>query len=172
MLSIGLWRWYINISITNLDIIHRPIFYLKLNSIGFSVPHRKHITSPLRAQKVNAIYRFVMTVYKYNYRHKVVGLICILMTPASEYCLFILVTAVKPIRLTRGKSGINNFKWYNNLLTKTKLWQYMLGRCGRHNRVTEDDEIDFRLHGNTGWRNAQSLRTLQSPQWAELQHFF
>jgi hypothetical protein len=24
-----------------------------------SVPHRKHITSPLRAQQVNAIYRFV-----------------------------------------------------------------------------------------------------------------
>jgi hypothetical protein len=32
MLSIGLWRWYINITITILDIIHRPVFYLKLNS--------------------------------------------------------------------------------------------------------------------------------------------
>jgi hypothetical protein len=31
MLSIGLWRWYeyINITITILDIIHRPVFYLK-----------------------------------------------------------------------------------------------------------------------------------------------
>jgi hypothetical protein len=29
---IGLWRWYINIAITILDIIHRPVFYLKLNS--------------------------------------------------------------------------------------------------------------------------------------------
>jgi hypothetical protein len=27
--SIGLWRWYINISITILDIILRPVFYLK-----------------------------------------------------------------------------------------------------------------------------------------------
>jgi hypothetical protein len=26
------------------------------------VPHRKHITSPLRAQQVNAIYRFVTMV--------------------------------------------------------------------------------------------------------------
>jgi hypothetical protein len=25
----GLWRWYINITITILDIIHRPVFYLK-----------------------------------------------------------------------------------------------------------------------------------------------
>jgi hypothetical protein len=25
-------RWYINITITILDIIHRPVFYLKLNS--------------------------------------------------------------------------------------------------------------------------------------------
>jgi hypothetical protein len=30
--SIGLWRWYINITITILEIIHRPVFYLKLNS--------------------------------------------------------------------------------------------------------------------------------------------
>jgi hypothetical protein len=30
-----------------------------LNSIGLSLPHRKHITSPLRAQQANAIYRFV-----------------------------------------------------------------------------------------------------------------
>jgi hypothetical protein len=29
MLSIGLWRWYINITVTILDFIHRPVFYLK-----------------------------------------------------------------------------------------------------------------------------------------------
>jgi hypothetical protein len=29
MLSIGLWRWYINITITILDITHRHVFYLK-----------------------------------------------------------------------------------------------------------------------------------------------
>jgi hypothetical protein len=63
MLSIGLWRCYINITITVLDIIHRPVFYLKLNSICLFVPHRKHITSPLRAQQVNAMYRFVTMVY-------------------------------------------------------------------------------------------------------------
>jgi hypothetical protein len=38
-------------------------FKTQLNSIGLSVPHRKHITSPLRAQQVNAIYRFVPMVY-------------------------------------------------------------------------------------------------------------
>jgi hypothetical protein len=41
----------------------RPVFYLKLNSIHFSVPYKKHSTSPLRAQQVNAIYRFVTMVY-------------------------------------------------------------------------------------------------------------
>jgi hypothetical protein len=57
--SVGLWRWYVNITITIMDIIHRPVFYLKTqpNSISLSVPHRKHIMSPLRAQKVNAIHR-------------------------------------------------------------------------------------------------------------------
>jgi hypothetical protein len=32
MLSIGLWWWYINVTITILDVIHRPVSYLKLDS--------------------------------------------------------------------------------------------------------------------------------------------
>jgi hypothetical protein len=67
MLSIDLWLWYINITIAILDIIHRLFFYLKLSSIDLSVPHRKHITSPQPAQQVNAIYRFVVMIYQYNY---------------------------------------------------------------------------------------------------------
>jgi hypothetical protein len=37
MLFVGLWRWYINITITILDIIHRPVFYLKhgVSEAGF-----------------------------------------------------------------------------------------------------------------------------------------
>jgi hypothetical protein len=31
MLSIGMCRWYINITLTILDIVHRPVFYLKQN---------------------------------------------------------------------------------------------------------------------------------------------
>jgi hypothetical protein len=31
--------------------------------ISLSVPHIKHITSPLQAQQVNALYRFVTLVY-------------------------------------------------------------------------------------------------------------
>jgi hypothetical protein len=61
--STGLWRWYINITITILEIIHRPVFYLQLNTISLYIPHRKHITSPLLDKQVNAIYRFVMMVY-------------------------------------------------------------------------------------------------------------
>jgi hypothetical protein len=38
-------------------------FKTQFNSLSFSVPHRKYITSPLRAQQVNAIYRFVTMVY-------------------------------------------------------------------------------------------------------------
>jgi hypothetical protein len=55
---------HLNVTIVILDSIHRPVFYLKLlKSIGLSVPHRKHITSPLWAQQVNAIYRFVIIVH-------------------------------------------------------------------------------------------------------------
>jgi hypothetical protein len=42
------------------------LFKTQLNSIGLSIPHRKHIihiTSPLRAQQVNAIYKFVTMLY-------------------------------------------------------------------------------------------------------------
>jgi hypothetical protein len=40
-----------------MDIIHRPVlFKTQLSCIGLFVPHRKHITSPLQAQQVNAIY--------------------------------------------------------------------------------------------------------------------
>jgi hypothetical protein len=37
MLSIGLWRWYINITVTIVDIILRPVFYLKhyVSQTGF-----------------------------------------------------------------------------------------------------------------------------------------
>jgi hypothetical protein len=37
MLTVGLWPCYINITITILDIIHRPVFYLKHDGyeIGF-----------------------------------------------------------------------------------------------------------------------------------------
>jgi hypothetical protein len=54
MLSIGLWKFYINITITVLDIIRRHLFLFKTqrNFIGLSVPHKKHMTSPLRAQQL------------------------------------------------------------------------------------------------------------------------
>jgi hypothetical protein len=55
-----------NITIIFQKIIHRPVFYLKLNSIGLPVLHRRHITAPIRAQKVNAVYRFVTMVYEYT----------------------------------------------------------------------------------------------------------
>jgi hypothetical protein len=34
-----------------------------IRSVGLSLPDRKHITSPLRTQQVNAIYRFVKMEY-------------------------------------------------------------------------------------------------------------
>jgi hypothetical protein len=45
------------------------LFKTQLNSKGLSVPHRKHITFPLPAQQVNAIFRFVTTVYLYNHHN-------------------------------------------------------------------------------------------------------
>jgi hypothetical protein len=48
MLSIGLWRWYINITVTILDIIHRPVFYLKLNSTLQVCPYLTGNTLRLR----------------------------------------------------------------------------------------------------------------------------
>jgi hypothetical protein len=39
------------------------LFKAQLNFVGLSVPHRKHITSPLRAQQAIALYRIVTIVY-------------------------------------------------------------------------------------------------------------
>jgi hypothetical protein len=55
------WRWYINVTITILDIIHL-LFKTQLNSIGLSVPRRKHITSPLRAKQVIGLWRWYVTI--------------------------------------------------------------------------------------------------------------
>jgi hypothetical protein len=66
--STGLWRWYINTTITIPDIIHCPVFYYQ-NSIRLSIPHKKHNTSPLRAQRVNAIYWYVTMIYYYEYHN-------------------------------------------------------------------------------------------------------
>jgi hypothetical protein len=38
-------------------------FVNQLDSIGLSVPHRKHITSQLQTHQVNAISRFVTMMY-------------------------------------------------------------------------------------------------------------
>jgi hypothetical protein len=71
-LSVDFWRWYINVTITILDIIHCPVFYLKLNSVGLSVPHRKQFTSPLRTQQVN---RFVTMVGYINITITIQGIV-------------------------------------------------------------------------------------------------
>jgi hypothetical protein len=46
-----------------LSVCLKLLFKTQLNSIGLSVPRKEHITSPLGAQQVNAIYRFVTMVY-------------------------------------------------------------------------------------------------------------
>jgi hypothetical protein len=48
MLSIGLWRWYINITITILDIIHRPVTNLTLTSTLYDWPYLTRNTLRLR----------------------------------------------------------------------------------------------------------------------------
>jgi hypothetical protein len=40
-----LWRWYINITITVLDIIHHPVFYLKSEREGGGVGSERHYIS-------------------------------------------------------------------------------------------------------------------------------
>jgi hypothetical protein len=39
---VDLSGWHTNITVTILDTIHCPVFYLKLDSIGLSVPNKKH----------------------------------------------------------------------------------------------------------------------------------
>jgi hypothetical protein len=74
MLSIGVWRWYINIAITVLDIIHRPVFYLKLNSTLYVCPHLTGITLHLRYEPN----RLMLYIYIYMWRWHINIIITIL----------------------------------------------------------------------------------------------
>jgi hypothetical protein len=58
----GLWRWYINVTITTVDIIDRPVFDLK-HTVGNVRTSQETHTSPVPTQQNNAIYRFVKMVY-------------------------------------------------------------------------------------------------------------
>jgi hypothetical protein len=58
----------------------------QLDSVGLSVRQRKHITSPLRAQQVNAIYRFVTMLYHcncHNFGHYPETETCSLLSPPA-----------------------------------------------------------------------------------------
>jgi hypothetical protein len=53
-----MWWWSINITITILDIIHRPVFYLQLNLTLFRTLRLRY-----KPNKLNAIYGLVTMVY-------------------------------------------------------------------------------------------------------------
>jgi hypothetical protein len=59
MLPIGLWQWYINITITVLHIIHCPAFYLKhdVSETGFRLRLQVETTqaSPVPPEDVDII---------------------------------------------------------------------------------------------------------------------
>jgi hypothetical protein len=59
---VSVWRWYINITITVLDIIHRRVFYLKHKMDNVRTSQEARYISA-KVQPVNAIYRFVTMVY-------------------------------------------------------------------------------------------------------------
>jgi hypothetical protein len=53
--------------------------------MGLSVPHKKHITSPLQDQQVNTIYRFVTIVYNYHNSRHYPSSWLLFTTPRSGY---------------------------------------------------------------------------------------
>jgi hypothetical protein len=53
----------IRVKILNLPLGGLPVKHAEFKTLIMFVPHRKHITFPLRAQPVNATCRFVMMVY-------------------------------------------------------------------------------------------------------------
>jgi hypothetical protein len=65
MRSIGLWRCYINITVTVVDIIHRPVFYLNhtMNTVCTSKEtHYVTTTGPKRLMRSIGLWRLYMTI--------------------------------------------------------------------------------------------------------------
>jgi hypothetical protein len=63
LITVGEYTFSYNEYIAELRPSSFFLFKTHLSFIGLSVPHRKHISSPLRAQQGNAIYRCVTMVY-------------------------------------------------------------------------------------------------------------
>jgi hypothetical protein len=60
MLSIDLWRWYINVTITILDIIHHSVFYLKRNVSETRFCLRLH----MEPTQMSSIYRASLSPFR------------------------------------------------------------------------------------------------------------
>jgi hypothetical protein len=52
ILSIGLWRWYINRTISVLDIIHRPAFYLKHRMCNVRTSQETHYVTATKSNRL------------------------------------------------------------------------------------------------------------------------
>jgi hypothetical protein len=119
--TLGLWRWYITITITNVGIIHRPLFYLKLNSIGLSVPHRKSWFSsakPNRLMLSIGLWRWYIniTITILDIIHRPVFYLKLKWTELDRFIRTSqkthYVSATKPDRLML---SIGLWRWYINI---------------------------------------------------------
>jgi hypothetical protein len=63
MRSTAFWRWFINITVTIMDIIHRPVFYLKHAMINVRTSQETHYVSFRKLDSVS-VFRFPETENK------------------------------------------------------------------------------------------------------------
>jgi hypothetical protein len=80
------------------------------------VPHRQHITSLLRAQQINAIYRLVTMVYWYNYYNSGYYSSSCFLFKTHDGCSYLTgntsCLCYEPSRLMR---SICLWRWYSNI---------------------------------------------------------
>jgi hypothetical protein len=81
------------------------------------VPHRKHIISPLRAQEVNAVYKFVTMVHQYNYHNSgSYSSSCLLFKTHDGQRLYLTWNTLRPrYESNRLIWSIGLCQWYINI---------------------------------------------------------
>jgi hypothetical protein len=113
MLSIGLWRWHIHIIIKIPDIIHRPVFYLKLNPTLYVCSYLTENKSRLRYEPNRLILSIVLRRRYINKTIKIPHInhrpVFYLKHDVSETA-FCFLLQVEPIRLSPAVYETSYFK--------------------------------------------------------------
>jgi hypothetical protein len=177
------WKWKprlcniaINISIVGNEIsigLSMQSLQLALPSLVFTPDSIYLLPSPFTLHLSDLSY--ILILFSYSILYWEIGCMCLNIVVVEvldrqHFSSFTPITLLKFTDILQGDSfeGGPEFKIINHAILyrwKRNLASTYLNICG-HNLITENAEIDFPPHGDTGWHDAPRPLTFQ-PAWQE-----